>query len=77
MGNGIPIGIHQCTEVLREPAAAIGFYRGIVMPTMGKGRTAAPRRIAIALSEMAQQQDEISDTHTIISIVIELHPILS
>ena len=77
MENGIPIGIDQCLEVLREPAVTIGFYRGIVVPTMGKGRTTTPCPIAIALSKMAQQQDEISDTHTIISIMIELNPILT
>ena len=76
MGNGIPIGIDQCLKVLREPAVAIDFYCGIVMPGMGKGRTTTPCPIAIALSEMAQQKDEIGDTHTIISIVIELNPIL-
>ena len=76
MGNGIPIGIDQGLEDLREPAVAIGLYRGIVMPGMVKGRTTIPCPIAIALSEMAQQQDKIGDTHTIISIVIELNPIL-
>ena len=76
MGNGIPIGIDQGLEVLREPTVAIGLYCGIVMPGMGKGRTTTPCPIAIALSEMAQQQDKIGDTHTIISIVVELNPIL-